>query len=132
MMICASPAYLARAGTPRTPAELASHQCLDFMHWNKRLRWRLNDAHADAPGVPASRFRSNNGQALRMAALRGHGIVMQTEILLAEDVEAGRLVSLLEDFLPPPRPMHLVYPRDRQATPKLTTFVDFMLERFGA
>jgi len=132
MMICASPAYLERAGTPRTPADLATHQCLDFMHWNKRLRWRLNDPHADAPDVPASRFRSNNGQALRMAALRGHGIVMQTEILLAEDVEAGRLVSLLEDFLPPPRPMHLVYLRDRQATPKLTSFVDFMLERFGA
>ncbi|WP_420474658.1 LysR family transcriptional regulator [Noviherbaspirillum sp. ST9] len=132
MMICASPGYLARAGTPRTPADLAAHQCLDFMHWNKRLRWRLSDPHAEAPEVPASRFRSNNGQALRMAALRGHGIVMQTEILLAEDVDAGRLVSLLEDYVPAPRPMHLVYPRDRQATPKLTTFVDFMLERFGA
>jgi DNA-binding transcriptional LysR family regulator len=131
MMICASPDYLARAGTPRTPADLATHQCLDFMHWNKRLRWRLSDAHADVQEVPASRFRSNNGQALRMAALRGHGIVMQTEILLAEDVAAGRLVPLLEDYLPAPRPIHLVYPRDRQATPKLTTFVEFMLERFG-
>ncbi len=131
MVICASPDYLARAGTPRTPADLARHQCLDFMHWNKRVRWKLNNDGANHAEVPASRFRSNNGQALRMAALRGHGIVMQAEILLGEDVASGRLVSLLEKHVPLPRQMHLVYPRDRQATPKMTTFIDFMLERFG-
>lgn len=131
MLICASPDYLARAGVPATPADLAAHQCLDFMHWNKRLRWKLNDADGEESEVPASRFRSNNGQALRMAALRGHGIVMQAELLLGEDIAAGRLVPLLEDYLPAPRPIHLVYPRDRQPTPKLTTFIDFMLERFG-
>jgi DNA-binding transcriptional LysR family regulator len=131
MVICASPDYLARAGTPRTPADLARHQCLDFMHWNKRLRWKLSNDGTSPADVPASRFRSNNGQALRMAALRGHGIVMQAEILLGEDVASGRLVSLLEKHVPLPRQMHLVYPRDRQATPKMTTFIDFMLERFG-
>jgi len=131
MLICASPDYLARAGVPMTPRDLAKHQCLDFMHWNKRVRWKLNATDGEAPDLPASRFRSNNGQALRMAALRGHGIVMQAELLLADDVAAGRLVPLLEDYVPQPRPMHLVYPRDRQPTPKLTTFIDFMLERFG-
>jgi DNA-binding transcriptional LysR family regulator len=131
MLICASPEYLARAGTPTTPADLAVHQCLDFMHWNKRLRWKLNEADGSETEVPASRFRSNNGQALRMAALHGHGIVMQAEILLGEDVASGRLVSLLESYLPAPRAIHLVYARDRQPTPKMTTFIDFVLERFG-
>ncbi len=65
-----------------------------------------------------------------MAALRGYGIVMQAEVLLGEDVAAGRLVSLLSGYLPPPRSVYLVYPRDRQPTPKMTTFIDFMLERF--
>lgn len=132
MMICAAPSYLARAGVPHTPDELAAHQCLDFMHWNKRLRWHLVDAQGSRTDLPASRFRSNNGQALRMAALSGFGIVMQPEILLADDVAAGRLTSLLESYIPAPRPMHLVYPRDRQPTPKMTTFVEFMLARFGA
>ncbi|GAB3541813.1 LysR family transcriptional regulator [Noviherbaspirillum agri] len=131
MLICASPEYLARAGVPATPRDLAKHQCLDFMHWNKRVRWKLDASHGEAAELPASRFRSNNGQALRMAALRGYGIVMQAELLLAEDVAAGRLVPVLQDYVPQPRPMHLVYPRDRQPTPKLTTFIDFMLERFG-
>lgn len=130
-LVCASPEYLARAGVPVTPQDLRAHQCLDYSHWNKRVSWKLNDGEGRESEFPASRFRSNNGQALRMAALRGHGVVMQTEVLLGEDVAAGRLVSLLEDYLPPPRPMHLIYPRDRQPTPKLSTFIDFMLARFG-
>ncbi|MEC5162759.1 DNA-binding transcriptional LysR family regulator [Janthinobacterium sp. CG_23.3] len=129
MAICAAPAYLARRGTPRTPADLAGHECLDYTHWNQHVRWRLKGETGQA--IWAGRFRSNNGQALRMAALHGFGVVMQAEILLAQDIAAGRLVALLEDYVPTPRPMHLVYPRDRQATPKMTTFIDFMLARFG-
>jgi DNA-binding transcriptional LysR family regulator len=136
MAICATPAYLAKHGTPQTPDELAAHECLDFMVGAVGVRWRLQsvrDVH-HARGkreLPASRFRTNSGQALRMAALKDFGIVMQAEVLLAQDIAAGRLVPILCDHLPAPRPMNLVYPRDRRATPKLTTFIDFMVERFG-
>jgi len=81
--------------------------------------------------LPESRLLSNNGQALRIAALQGFGIVMQPSVLLADDVAAGRLIPLLTEHLPPPMAMHLVYPRDRVPVPKLSRFVDFMLERFG-
>ncbi|MFZ4873832.1 LysR family transcriptional regulator [Janthinobacterium sp. Mn2066] len=132
MVICASPDYLARHGTPRTPEELLQHECVDFMQWSRHMRWRLSGKEARHDGAPAeSRFRSNNGQALRMAALHGFGIVMQAEILLADDIAAGTLVPILQDYVPAPRLMHLLYPRDRQPTPKLTTFIDFMLERYG-
>lgn len=138
MQICASPDYLARAGVPQTPADLVRHQCLDYLHWSRHLRWKLGRSNgggedaADQADVPASRFRSNNGQALRMAALRGYGIVMQAEMLLDQDIAAGRLQPVLQDYLPQPRAMHLLYPRDRRPTPKLTSFVEFMLARFGA
>lgn len=128
MMLCASPEYLKQAGTPKTPEDLAHHQCLDFAPLNRRVRWNLNGTESE---FPASRFRSNQGQALRMAALRGYGILLQSEALLGEDVAAGRLVPVLEEYLPAPRPVSLVYPRDRLATPKMTTFIAFMLERFG-
>ncbi|MCE3603835.1 LysR family transcriptional regulator [Massilia sp. P8910] len=130
MLICASPGYLARHGEPRMPADLAQHECLDFMHWKKLVRWRLGDDDGAAP-PRVSRFRSNNGQALKQAALAGFGIVMQAEMMLEQEVAAGRLVSLLEAHIPTPRTTHILYPRDRQATPKLTTFVDFLLEHFG-
>jgi DNA-binding transcriptional LysR family regulator len=131
MRICGAPAYLARAGAPRTLAELARHQCLGFSHWNRDGQWSLRSSTADEEVGPACRLISNHGGALRMAALEGMGLVMQADALVSEDIANGRLVSLLEDHLPPPRPMHLLYPRDRQPVPKLTTFVDFMLERFG-
>lgn len=135
MLICASPDYLARKGRPNTPADLSAHQCLDFMHWNKHVRWKLTNppgAPDTESQIPASRFRSNNGQALRMAALQGFGIVLQSEVLLSADIASGRLVPILEDYVPTPRPVQIVYPRNRQATPKLTSFIDFMLERFTA
>ncbi|CDG81773.1 LysR family transcriptional regulator [Janthinobacterium agaricidamnosum] len=130
MAICASPAYLARHGRPRTPDDLVQHECLDYIHWNKLVRWRLKGETGDS-ALWGGRFRCNNGQALRMAALQGFGVVLQTEILLAKDIAAGRLVPLLQEYVPAPRPMHLLYSRDRQPTPKLTTFIDFVLERFG-
>ncbi len=128
MMICAAPAYLKRKGIPLQPADLIGHECLDFLHWNKHVRWRLSE---DVTDIPVSRLRSNNGQALKSAAVAGFGIVMQSELLLASEVAAGRLVPLLEDYLPASRPMHLLYPRDRQPTPKLSTFIEFMVGRFG-
>lgn len=127
MVLCASPAYLKRAGRPKTPDDLWSHQCLDFAPLNRRVRWNLDGTESE---FPASRFRSNNGQALRMAALMGHGILLQSEVLLGADIVAGKLVPLLEDYLPAPKPVSLVYPRDQLPAKKMTTFIEFMIGRF--
>ena len=129
MIVCAAPAYLARNGTPRTPADLLRHQCMDFMHWRHDTRWRLS--HGDDAQPPACRMRSNNAEALRQAAIAGLGIVMQAESVLADDMARGRLVPILRDYWPVPRPMHLIYQRDRQSTPKLASFVEFVVQRFG-
>lgn len=130
MQICAAPAYLERAGIPQTPADLAQHECLGFAHWHKTLGWQL-DAHSREE-APSSRFTADNGQALLTAAVNGFGIIMQPHTLLAADVAAGRLVPILEAWLPAPRPMHVLYPQDRRNVPKLTAFVDLVVERFGA
>ncbi|WP_256079265.1 LysR family transcriptional regulator [Massilia sp. YIM B04103] len=130
VVICAAPEYLAQRGIPRTPQDLVQHECLDFLNWNPQARWRLR-GQKNGNAVPPSRFRSNNSQSLRMAALSGFGIIMQADLMLARDIAAGRLVPLLQEHIPQPRPMHLLYSRDRQPTPKLTTLIDFLLERFG-
>nr|WP_211923392.1 LysR family transcriptional regulator [Pseudoduganella ginsengisoli] len=131
MVICAAPSYLARRGTPQTPADLGRHDSVDFQHWRRDVRWRLKGMEPGAP-LPVSRLRSNQGPALRQAALAGLGLVMQAEVVLADDIAAGRLVPVLREYMPEPRPMHLMYPRDRQATPKLSSFVEFVVDRFGA
>lgn len=131
MIICAAPAYLERNGTPRTPADLARHQCMNSMHWRHEVRWQLGNGDDPDNPTPNCRLRSNNGEALRQAAIAGLGIVMQAEAMLADEMARGRLVPILRDYWPQPRPMHLIYPRDRQSTPKLSSFVDFVVQRFG-
>ncbi|NHQ84691.1 LysR family transcriptional regulator [Iodobacter sp. HSC-16F04] len=131
MWLCASPAYLAQAGTPVVAEDLTAHNCLGFSYWQKKNLWRLQkDGTADHVQVKG-RFTVNNGQALRAAGLAGLGIIMQPEILLSDDVAAGRLVRLCDEYDLPSRPMHLVYVADRRPTPKLRSFIDFMLETFA-
>ncbi len=131
MIICAAPSYLKRAGVPQTPADLARHTCLAFTLWRNYGGWSLGRTEQPPASLPACRLRSNNALALRAAALQGVGLILQPEVVLADDVAAGRLVQVLPKFVPPARPMSLLYPRDRRPTLKLTTFVDFMLRRFG-
>jgi len=130
MVICAAPSYLARCGTPQVPADLAQHECLDFTGWSAQGRWRLK-GEKDGRAFPPARLRSNSTHALRMAALEGFGITMQAELILSRDIAEGRLIPILRDYVPAARPMHLLYSRDRQPTPKLTTFIDFILTRFS-
>lgn len=133
MTVCASPGYLARAGTPATPADLAAHECLGFVHQGREAGWRLEgeDDATLARRAQSSRFRANNGQALKKAALAGFGLVLQPHALVEDELASGALVAVLHDYLPKPSPVHLVYPRDTRATPKLASFVDFMVARLG-
>jgi DNA-binding transcriptional LysR family regulator len=130
-VLCASPHYLRRRSRPRTPRDLLDHDCLDFSYAGPRGRWRMTRDGAEETVTFAPRLRANNGEALRQAALAGLGIVLQPEVLLGDDVAAKKLVQLLPSWTHAERPMHLLYQRDRHATPKLQRFIEFVLERFG-
>lgn len=131
MWLCASPAYLSKTGSPTLPQDLREHNCLGFAYWRKKNHWQLRtlDRTDDVP--VNGRLTVNNGQALRMAAVAGIGIIMQPEVLVADDVATGRLVRLLEDCQLPLLPMYIVYHADRRPTPKLRTFIDFVVDSFG-
>lgn len=127
--ICASPEYLAKAGTPTKPDDLAQHQCLGFTNWHSQGGWRLIQKQMEGKTWQTPRFESDNGQALLAAALRGIGIIMMPRNLLSADIAAGRLVELLPEHTPAPRPISAVYPRSRQTLPKLRSFVEFLAEQ---
>ena len=130
LLLCASPAYLARRGTPRTPDDLATHECLSFSHVAFE-EWRMQN-HESGIRVPGTaRLQLNNGQGLRVAALHGLGITLQPAVLLEHDVAAGRLVQLFPDYPLPIRQMNLVYLPDRYRSARLRSFVDFVTARFG-
>jgi DNA-binding transcriptional LysR family regulator len=128
MSLCASPSYLRRRGTPRTPADLEAHDCLSHLAWRGGHGWQLaNGEQVDWE----ARLTSNDGYALREAAVAGAGLVLQPTALLAGEIAAGRLKPLLRDYLPEPRPMHLIYLPDRRPRPRLQCFVDFVMARLG-
>jgi DNA-binding transcriptional LysR family regulator len=132
MLLCASPAYLRRHGTPRHVQDLASHACLGFTHWAHKDRWRLVGPDGEETVHITSQVLINNGEAMRRAALAGGGILMQWELLLREDLKARRLVRVLPRHQPPPRPAHVVYMPNRRPTAKVRSFVEHVLKSLGA
>jgi DNA-binding transcriptional LysR family regulator len=131
MVIAATPAYLARHGTPQGAADLARHQCLSHSVWQRRVEWTLRDGDTEFFWPENARFVCNQGDGLRQAALHGLGLVMQPEVLLADDLASGALVPVLQHCLPAQRDVHLVYAPDRRQLPKLARFVEYVVGTLG-
>ena len=130
---CAAPAYLARHGTPRVPADLAGHACLTYAYSSDRNVWRFRDAAGAAHSVVVSGpAHSNNGAMLTALAVAGLGVHMEPDFVVAPDVRAGRLVRILTGFTPEEGPINAVYPSRRHLSAKVRTFIDFVAERFAA
>lgn len=133
LMLVASPAYLARAGTPQSIDDLADHQLLHYSNLSSGHTWRLRGPGGDERQVRAvGRLTVNNGDALLRAACEGLGVVLSPAFISAEAVRDGRLVEVLPAFRPAPVGIWAVYPSGRYPQPKLRVFVDFLAERFKA
>jgi len=129
LSLCASPAYLARRGTPLTPADLAAHDCVVHDTHPAAHHWRFfGDGPPQTVEVP-SRLSVSLGEASVAAALAGAGVARALSYLIDDLAEAGALVRLLEAYEPPPIPVSLVYPAQRQAPQKLRAFLDFAAPR---
>lgn len=104
--ICvAAPDYLARAGTPRAPADLTDHACLTYALLEAGSLWAFIDGAEVRVTGP---FSANDPQALRLAALAGAGVALSATWLFVDDLAAGRLRRVLPDHQPLDMPIHLV------------------------
>lgn len=131
-VLAASPAYLASHGCPEHPEQLARHSCLGLSYWRRFNHWRLvGPDGATCEVTVQGSFTANQGNALCLAALNGLGIVLQPEVVLADDLAAGRLVPVLPGWSLTPSPMHLIYPQDLRPSAKLRSAIDFLVARFG-
>jgi DNA-binding transcriptional LysR family regulator len=131
MIVCASPAYLARRGMPETPGDLAHHDCLVFSDVPGSAEWRFaDDGKAGRKIRISGRLWMNSLDALATAAKEGAGIVRVPSWQAETDLAAGRLVRLLADYEPAPVPLHLMFQQSRPASPKIRAFVDYLVERW--
>ncbi len=131
-LLCASPEYLARHGTPQTPLELAQHQCLilgERSILQFRSRTRQDEVHKVKLSGPLS---SDNYEILSDAALQGVGILMKATWDAAPHLKAGRLIALLPDYkLADDSFIWAVYPSRKFLPAKTQVFIDYLAQHFG-
>ena len=124
-VICASPAYLAQKGTPRHPDELKQHACLTYSNGpTPGSAWRMSDDNLVPVQGPLT---VNNLEVLRRAALEGLGLILTPRFMVAEDLAAGRLVSVLEEHTSHQGGLYVLYPHARHVSAKVRAFVDFVV-----
>lgn len=127
---CASPAYLARHGTPTHPLELAQHACLRYANISRDQEWRFQTPDGDVSVPVSGPLTSNDGSLLAGMAEAGAGIVMSPWFIVGEAVRAGRLVRILPDFVSTELPCHAVHAQGRRPPAKVRAFVDHLVDWF--
>ncbi|WP_043931375.1 substrate binding domain-containing protein, partial [Xanthomonas citri] len=131
--LAASPAYLQRHGTPRTPDELAQHAGVLLMGRDGRQDvWTLQTPDGGLVRVRMqSRFESNFGELVRDAVVAGQGIAVHSYWHIADELRSGRLVHVMPDYPPPASQISAVMPARQLHPPRVRAFVDFLQERLG-
>jgi DNA-binding transcriptional LysR family regulator len=130
-IVCASPAYLAAHGTPRTPNDLAGHDCVIYDELLTFDLWTFVSGK-DVAFPVRTRLTVSNPEAAGEAARAGVGITVVLSYLVAEALAAGALVTVLNEFRSPALPVHLVYKAGPYLPLKVLAFLDFVTPRLKA
>jgi DNA-binding transcriptional LysR family regulator len=128
----AAPDYLARAGTPASPADLTKHQCLALSSDASQTRgWAFVVDGQVTHLRPGGRLDCSDGQVLHRWCVQGLGIAWRSTWEVEGDIAAGRLVSLLDGFAAPPNGIYAVFPQRRHLPLRVRLWIDFIKHRFG-
>ena len=130
-ILAASPRYLAQHGRPASLEDLARHDLLIYTYANNPNELRFTRDGQTTTIIAKGLLESNDGQILRTAALDGLGILVQPTYIVYDDIVAGRLVPLLDDWDLPHLTINLAYPSRKHLSAKVRTFIDFMAEHFA-
>jgi DNA-binding transcriptional LysR family regulator len=127
--VVAAPMYLERNGAPATPEDLASHACLVHDTAPESDVWRFTGPDGPMSVRVSGALLANDSEAVRRAARAGHGVALLPEIQLIDDLRAGRLFRLLEEYPSQRVPVHIVYPSRRNLAPRTRVVMDFLIEQ---
>jgi DNA-binding transcriptional LysR family regulator len=128
----AAPAYLKKHGQPHTPAELGGHNCLQFNLLNSQNLWVFEKNNQRHEVRIKGNAQSNNSEAIREMVLGGLGIALSPVWLFSEDLKAGRVTAILQDYTAQSLPMHAVSPANRRQSARVKAFVDYMSQALEA
>lgn len=130
-VICASPRYLETQGEPLHPNELRQHRCLHYGYQDSGSHWRVNGPDGEHSVAVGCVMWSNNGEALKDAAIEDQGIVLLPTLIVGEALQQGMLRTVLPDYSATEITLSALYPRHRHLSAKVRLFVELLVERFG-
>lgn len=135
-VICASQDYLGEHGAPAQPGDLSRHNCLLFDYATATSTWSLTRAGKTEKVAVSGNLRANGSELLREAAIGGAGLLLMPTWLVGEDISAGRLLPVLEEWSPAigadEGAVWAVYQQNRRGSRKLAAFLDFLAQHFGS
>jgi DNA-binding transcriptional LysR family regulator len=132
LLVAAAPDYLARAGTPSTPDDLAQHDCLTYTYSSIGNQWSFEDK--DGKPITArigGPINANNGMLLAEIAAAGSGIALAPCFILQPLIDSGRLQRVLPEWGTPRLPIHAVYPTRRHLSAKVQAMTGFLTDWFA-
>lgn len=130
-VVVASPAYIARHGSPQHPSDLKDHNCLCFSPRHGGVpRWTFNIDGAYVEQPVSGRLECTDGSAIYRWVLDGCGLAWRSLWEVKADIESGRLVSMLDEYAMPVQGIYAVYARRRLNPLKITVFIEFLREAY--
>lgn len=131
-VLCCSPGYREKHGEPQQLADLAAHNCLRYEHYPFGDEWRFDGPDGKPASVRVSgNLVSGSGEALRIAALAGHGVFLGPDFLTFEDVRRGTLVPILSRYRPVEFKLNAIYPNRQHLPAKVRSFIDLLSTRIA-
>ena len=133
LILCASPAYLAKHGTPEEPKDLTQHNCIAYMYrgFDRLTReWTLKGPEGEVTVPIAGNLQTNSGETLFTAALQGRGITMMLSCNAQKFFRDGSLVQVLPDHNLGEFPIIALYPHRQHVPVKVRSFIDFAAKHF--
>jgi DNA-binding transcriptional LysR family regulator len=131
-VVCASPAYLDKHGTPDTPSALRDHPCLVYRNLAEPTKWVCHDSDGIRHRIDVSAAMSaSSGDLLCAAATRGLGVAMQPTFIAGDAISRGELVPILTDYEWPVTPAYAVYPPTRHLSYRVREFIDYLARYFS-
>lgn len=130
---CASPAYISRHGMPRSPDAMEGHRAVGFISSRTGQIMPLEFTVGNTVrfvSLPC-RLTINNSDTMTDLARLGFGLIQAPRYRLQRDLDEGTLVEVLADYLPPPTPLTALYPQNRQLSPRVRVFLDWIVELFS-
>jgi DNA-binding transcriptional LysR family regulator len=128
LVLCASPQYLHRHGSPAHPSEIGDHPVIAYTLLSMGEQWEFTGPQGNVTVKVAPRMRSNSGDTCCAAALQHQGIVLQPSFLVGAHLQSGALVELLPQYRSMELGVYGVYPSRRHLTPKVRVLIDFLVE----